>query len=83
MAGIIRFYLDQGARISWRSLRDGSVRAYEINISLFDALKGTLGCVTDNYQEAQFLCAHTVMLSIEGLSAFYIHSLVATQNDNE
>ena len=74
---------DNGGRISWRSLSDGTSRPYEINISLFDALKGTLKNSDDGWQEDRFICAHTVMLSIEGLPAFYIHSLFATTNDYE
>jgi sucrose phosphorylase len=70
-----------GGRISWRSLGDGTSRPYEINISLFDAFKGTLANPEDRWQEARFICAHVVMLSIEGLPAFYIHSLFATTND--
>ena len=72
---------NQGGRISWRSLEDGQSRPYEINISLFDALKGTLNNPEDGFQEARFLCAHAVMLAMEGVPAFYIHSLLATTND--
>jgi sucrose phosphorylase len=31
----------------------------------------------------RFLCAHTIMLALEGIPAFYIHSLLATRNDYE
>jgi sucrose phosphorylase len=72
-----------GGQVSWRSLNDGGMRPYEINISLFDAMKGTLEQPEDGYQEQRFICAHTVMLSIEGVPAFYIHSLLATENDYE
>jgi sucrose phosphorylase len=72
-----------GGRVSWRSLGDGTTRPYEINISLFDAFRGTLDKPEDPWQEARFICAHVVMLSIEGLPAFYIHSLFATTNDYE
>ena len=72
-----------GGRISWRSLGDGTSRPYEINISLFDALRGTLENREDDWQQARFISAHVIMLSIEGLPAFYIHSLFATTNDYE
>ncbi|BDY05753.1 sugar phosphorylase [Ferrimonas sp. YFM] len=70
-----------GARISWRSLGNQGLRPYEINISLFDAMKGTLEG-SDEYQQERFLCIHAIMLALEGLPAIYIHSLLATKNDH-
>ncbi len=72
-----------GGSVSWRSLNDGGMRPYEINISLFDAMKGTIENPEDGFQEQRFICAHNIMLSIEGVPAFYIHSLLATENDYE
>jgi len=31
----------------------------------------------------RFLCAHAIMLSLEGIPALYIHSLLATHNNHE
>ncbi|GAA4878042.1 sugar phosphorylase [Ferrimonas pelagia] len=70
-----------GGRISWRDKPDGSRAAYEINIALWEAMKGTLAG-EDHWQLARFLCAHTLMLGIEGIPALYIHSLLATGNDH-
>ena len=70
-----------GGLVSWRSLESGESRPYEINITFYDAMKGTLELAEDDYQEARFLCAHIIMLSVEGIPAFYVHSLLATQND--
>ena len=72
-----------GGRISWRSLEGGEARPYEINITFFDAMKSTLENLDDGYQEKRFICAHVIMLAMEGVPAFYIHSLVATENDQE
>lgn len=73
-----------GGTVSWRSLgSSGEVRPYEINISLFDAMKGTLANPKDGMQEQRLICAHSIMLSLEGVPAFYIHSLLATENDYE
>ena len=72
-----------GGRISWRSLEGGEARPYEINITFFDAMKSTLENLDDDYQEKRFICAHVIMLAMEGVPAFYIHSLVATENDQE
>ncbi len=69
-----------GGKISWRALDNGENRPYEMNISLFDALKGT-HAGEDDYAVARFICAHAIMLALEGIPAFYIHSLFGTRND--
>jgi sucrose phosphorylase len=71
-----------GAKVSYRRTELGDDKPYEINISLFDALKGNVDG-EDAYQINRFLCAHTIMLALEGVPAFYIHSLLATENDQE
>ena len=70
-----------GGRTSWRTLADGREQAYEINISLFDAMQGTVTSGADQWQIQRFLCAHAIMLALEGIPAFYIHSMFGTQND--
>lgn len=72
-----------GGRISTRRTSEGADKPYEINISLFDALKGTVEGGPDDFQEDRFICAHIIMLALEGIPAFYIHSLLATENDEE
>ena len=69
-----------GGDISWRALSSGEHRPYEINISLIDAMKGTFEG-EDERQLDRFVCAHAIMLALEGVPAFYIHSLLATGND--
>jgi sucrose phosphorylase len=71
-----------GGDVSWRAMPDGGHRPYELNISLIDALKGTFDG-EDEHQLQRFVCAHAIMLALEGMPAFYIHSLFATQNDHE
>lgn len=71
-----------GGEISMRRQPDGSESPYEINISLFDALKGTVKG-EDEWQIERFLCSQTIMMSLEGIPAFYIHSLLATPNDKQ
>lgn len=71
-----------GGRISTRALADGRVAPYEINITFFDALRGTVRG-EDEHQEARFLCSQAVQLGVEGVPAFYVHSLLATPNDND
>ena len=70
-----------GGRISTRALNDHEDNPYEINISLWDAMKGTAHCRKDNFQAERFICAHTIILGLKGIPAIYIHSLLATEND--
>jgi len=70
-----------GGRISWRAEK-GRNKPYEINISLFDALSGTLDG-PDRWQEDRFICAHAVMMALEGIPGIYIHSMLGTTNDYE
>lgn len=71
-----------GGKISMRRNADGTESPYEINISLFDAMKGTAKG-EDNWQIDRFLCSQTIMMSLEGVPAIYIHSLFATPNDTQ
>jgi sucrose phosphorylase len=67
--------------VSYRRTTDGKDQPYEMNIALFDALKGTAERGADHWQLQRFICAHTVMLALEGIPAFYIHSLLGSEND--
>jgi sucrose phosphorylase len=71
-----------GGKISMRKKPDGSESPYELNISLFDAMKGTIKG-EDKWQIQRFICSQTIMMSLEGIPAFYIHSLLGTHNDYE
>ncbi len=71
-----------GGFVSRRALSDGTDRPYELNIALFDALQGTLAG-RDAWQVERFLCSQVVMLSLQGVPAIYLHSLLATGNDLE
>ena len=71
-----------GGHISMRATPDGDEKPYEINISLYEALKGTIDGGPDAYNVERFICAHTIALALEGLPAIYIHSLVGTLNDH-
>lgn len=71
-----------GGEISMRTVEGGEQKPYEMNISLYDALKGTIGG-EDDFQRERFLAAQCIMMALEGVPAFYIHSLLATENDYE
>ncbi|MEM7466911.1 MAG: sugar phosphorylase [Pseudomonadota bacterium] len=70
-----------GGAIAYREL-NGERKPYEINITLFDALAGSINGEPDAHQIARFICAHTIMLALEGIPALYIHSLFGTENDH-
>jgi len=70
-----------GGEISMRKLSDGELKPYEANISLFSAMAGTIEGGKDDLQVDRFLCAHMIMLALEGVPAIYIHSLLGTENN--
>jgi sucrose phosphorylase len=72
-----------GGKISSRTTPQGEAKPYEINISLWNALAGSAHQGPDQWQFARFLCAAGVMMALEGVPAFYIHSLFGTENDLE
>jgi len=69
-----------GGKISWRTSDTGEQKAYEMNISLYDAMQGTVNG-KDQWNFERFICAHTIMFGLEGIPGIYIHSLLGTQND--
>lgn len=77
---MIQSLRDFGGEISMRRTPEGELKPYEANISLYSAMAGT-NQGADDWQRQRFLCAHTIMLALEGLPAFYIHSLLGTENN--
>ena len=71
-----------GGHVSYRALENGESKPYEINIALFDALQGTTSG-PDSWGIERFVCAHAIMLGLEGIPGMYIHSLLGTRNDYE
>ncbi|WP_339897514.1 alpha-amylase family glycosyl hydrolase [uncultured Gilvimarinus sp.] len=71
-----------GGRISTRTDAEGFEKPYEANIALFDAFKGTYNG-TDKWQVERLICSQSIMLAVEGIPAFYIHTLFATPNDED
>ena len=71
-----------GGRLSYRATQSETDQPYEINIALWDALAGTDKQGKDDFQFDRFICAHAILLALEGIPAIYIHSLLATKNDH-
>jgi len=77
---LVQTVQDFGGKISWRTTDTGEQKAYEMNIALYDALKGTVKG-KDQWNFERFICAHAVMFALEGIPGLYIHSMLGTQND--
>jgi len=77
-AGMGRF----GGYASARDLGNGRKAVYELNITYFEALKGTHKGI-DGHQVARFLCSQMIALSLRGIPALYIQSLLAAPCDHE
>lgn len=69
-----------GGLVSMRALPSGGEAPYEINTTYYEATRRTFAG-EDNYHFERFLCSQTIPMSLEGIPAFYIHSLLATPND--
>ncbi|MGD9919459.1 MAG: sugar phosphorylase [Paenirhodobacter sp.] len=79
MIGAVR---GAGGLVSMRALPGGGEAPYELNCGYFDALSRTIAG-EEGRKIARFLCAQTIAMSLEGIPAFYIHSLLATPNDTQ
>jgi len=68
--------------VSMRALPGGGQSVYEINCGYFDAMSMTFDGEAARKID-RFLCAQTLVMALEGIPAFYLHSLLATPNDHE
>lgn len=76
---LIEIVKNNGGRISYRQNTDGSESPYELNITYVDAMWRNSG-KTDEYHAKRFLASQAIMLSLPGVPAIYIHSLLGSQN---
>ncbi|RWR45933.1 alpha-amylase [Sinirhodobacter ferrireducens] len=82
IAAMIDCVRGNGGLVSMRALPGGGEAPYEINCSYFDAMGRTFAG-EEGDKVARFLCSQTIVMSLEGIPAFYIHSFTATENDHE
>lgn len=68
-----------GGKVSYKTNPDGSSTPYELNINYYDALYSSVDNIEVNV--ARFIVAHAVLLALQGVPAFYIHSLLGSRND--
>ena len=71
-----------GALVSMRALPDGTESAYELNCSFYDVMRRTFKG-QDAYHLERFMCSQTIPMSLEGIPAFYVHSMLATPSDHD
>ena len=68
---------EMGGFVSTKQNEDGSESPYELNITYFDACRDHAG----HWHKERFLLTQTVAMSLQGIAAVYILSLLATPND--
>ncbi|MEP1356492.1 MAG: alpha-amylase family glycosyl hydrolase [Tateyamaria sp.] len=73
---------DIGGLVSMRALPGGGEAPYEINTTFYEATGSTFDG-PDGYHFDRFICSQTIVMSLEGIPAFYIHSMLGTRNDHE
>lgn len=81
--GLLETIRDAGGEISMRRMPNGELKPYEANIALYSAMLRPIGGEEDGLQAARFLCAHTIMMALEGMPAIYIHSMFGSENDRD
>ena len=71
----------RGGRVSYRANSDGSRSPYELNIAYVDAVAPPE--LPEALRISCFLLSQAVMLSLAGVPAVYIHSLLGSHNNVE
>ena len=71
-----------GGLISSRATPDGGEATYELNITYFDALRGTFEG-EDAFHIDRYLASQTIVMALEGIPALYIQALLGASNDIE
>jgi glycosidase len=80
---LVRRTRSHGGEVSWAARPDGSRSVYELNLSYLDAL-----CTPDEARRldvlvAKTVAAHSILFTVLGVPAVYLHSLVGSRSDLE
>ena len=67
-----------GGHISYKTMEDGSQIPYELNINYFDAVSDRNAPADINVD--RFIASQAILLSVIGIPAIYIHSLLGSRN---
>lgn len=71
----------EGALVNYKNNPDGSKSPYEINVTYMDALNKQSD--QDEIRTKRFLVAHSILLTLPGVPAVYIQSMLGSRNDYE
>lgn len=81
---LVRLTQASGGGITYRQTGPGGKQPYELNVSYLDALARPGELARDAGPAIQrFLCAHALLLGLQGIPALYFHSLFGSRNDTE
>jgi len=72
-----------GGLVSYKANPDGSRSPYELNVNFFDAMGDPESPLTEEEMIGRFLTAHAVLLSMKGLPAIYVHSMIGSRGWKE
>ncbi len=79
---LIKYTKERGGFISYKQNPASEQSPYELNITYFDAFEKP-GHPRSDIQIKRYMCAQTIMLSLQGVPGLYFHTLTATKNDIE
>lgn len=72
---------EYGGYVSYKNNGDGTKSPYELNINYFDALSHPED--EEDIKIKRFMGSQAILLSLMGVPAIYIHSLLGSRNYNE
>lgn len=72
-----------GGLVSYKANPDGSRSPYELNVNYLDAMGSLDSLDNEELMIARFLTAHSVLLSMRGLPALYVHSMIGSRGWKE
>ncbi len=70
----------RGGLVSHRRLSNGEDKPYELNISWWSAMEDA-GRDSNRFQYERFLLTQLLVMSLQGVPAFYLPALLASEND--
>lgn len=82
IGAMIETVTQNGALLSMRTGPDGKAAVYEINCSYYAAMARTHRGDEEHHFN-RFIASQTIVMALEGIPGFYIHSMLATPNDYE
>ena len=78
---LIQLAFDHGGDITGKRNADGSMSVYELNLNWFDAVNDPGADEPPDIQIRRFMLTQSIVMTLIGIPAIYIHSLVGSRND--